>query len=156
MPVQIKPLTEKTFCPYGRIVTSPVGTPTSEASNYKFWSDLANFGIGGETEIGICTVYRQPTSDITGLERHQRTPEILIPIDAPFVVPLLLDGKEPCELEAFRVNVGEAVVIDPGIWHGASQPAESEECSYFVIFRRYTPQEDVETREIIPIEIAIG
>jgi hypothetical protein len=40
------------------------------------------------------------------VERHLRTPEILIPIDAPFVLPVFRMKGVP--LEYFQVDVGEA------------------------------------------------
>jgi ureidoglycolate hydrolase len=147
------PITQENFKKFGSVVKSPTTKPTSQAADYKFWSDLAHYLINGETEIGLCTVYQQPTNEISGMERHIRTPEILIPIDAPFVVPLLRDGYPTDQTTAFQVNVGEAVVIDEGVWHGACLPVGKKESSYFVIFRRNTPQEDVEKKTILPIQI---
>ncbi len=51
------------------------------------------------------------------------------------------------------MNVGEAVVLDPGAWHSACVPAEGAEATYFVIFRRGTPHEDVEKIETNPVSI---
>ncbi|UCE07334.1 MAG: ureidoglycolate lyase [bacterium] len=147
------PITKENFNKFGKVVTSPTTKPTAQAADYKFWSDLANYLINGETEIGLCTVYQQPTTEISGMERHTRTPEILIPIDAPLVVPLLRDGDSAEQAEAFQVTIGQAVVIDEGIWHGACLPVGRKESSYFVIFRRNTPQEDVEKKEVTTIEI---
>ncbi len=144
--------TRSNFSKYGKVVRLPSGKPTSQAKEYKFWSDIADYGIDGETEIGICTVYRQRVRHITGVERHLRTPEILIPIDGPFVLPLLKEGEK--NVEAFRFDVGEAVVIEPAVWHGACLPVEKKETSYFVIFRKGTPHEDVEKKSIPRVEIA--
>ena len=148
MVVQAKKVTPGNFALFGAVVTSPVGKPTSEAADYKFWSDIAHYLIDGETEIGMCTVYRQPKAEIGGMERHLRTPEILIPIDGPFVLPLLRDGRPEEEAEAFRVDVGEAVVISKAVWHGACLPADRAQVSYFVIFRRNTPHADVAKKDV--------
>ncbi len=149
----IKPqhITEASFAAFGKIVTAPAVEPTSQASDYKFWSDIADYHIPGETEIGLCTVYAQPNRVISGVERHLRTPEILIPVDAPFVLPLfdVARGKA----EAFRVNIGEAVVINTGVWHGACLPVGKKEATYFVIFRKGTPHEDVMKQTIDPVQI---
>lgn len=151
--IESKPITQENFKKFGKVVTSPTTKPTAQAADYKFWSDLAHYLVNGETEIGICTVYQQPTTEISGMERHLRTPEILIPIDAPFVVPLLRDGDPADQSTAFQVNIGEAVVIDKGVWHGACLPVGRKESSYFVIFRRNTPHEDVEKKVISKIEV---
>ena len=147
------PITQDNFKKFGSVVKSPTTKPTAQADDYKFWSDLAHYLINGETEIGLCTVYQQSTTEISGMERHIRTPEILIPIDAPFVVPLLRDDDPADQTMAFQVNIGEAVAIDKGVWHGACLPVGQNESSYFVIFRRNTPHEDVEKKTIPTLEI---
>ncbi len=144
-------ITDANFTPFGKVVTSPKAQPTSQAADYTFWSDIADYYIAGETEIGLCTVYAQPKQEITGVERHLRTPEILIPIDASFVLPLFDDMRR--KAEAFSVNIGEAVVINTGVWHGACLPFGKKEATYFVIFRKGTPHEDVMKKSIDPVQI---
>jgi len=151
--VRAMDVTSENFAKFGSVVGAPTVAPTSQAPSYKFWSDLANYHIEGETEIGLCTVYRQPRMEITGVERHLKSPEILIPIDAPFILPLLPDGKPESELEAFRVDIGQAVIVGSGVWHGACLPVGKPESSYFVIFRRRTPYEDVEKKLLPPVLI---
>ena len=141
------------FNKYGKIVILPSETPTSQDETYKFWSDVAHYHIEGDTEIGLCTVYKQESTIVNSLERHLNTPEILIPADSSFILPLQRDDEDV--LEAFSVNPGEAVVIEKGIWHGPCIPKNSSESSYFVIFRHKTPHEDVYFKEIEPVEIAI-
>lgn len=155
MKVRVKSITPENFARFGRVVNWPSQEPTAQAKEFKFWSDIANYQIDGETEIGICTVYQQAKMEITGVERHLKTPEILIPIDAPFILPVLRDDEADNQLEAFQVGIGQAVVIDTGVWHGACLPMGKKESSYFVIFRRNTPHEDVATRGIKRIEIQI-
>ncbi len=151
MNVEVLKPTAVNFRKYGKIVRIPANGPTSHDENYRFWSDIAAYHIDGETEIGLCTVFRQPQQRITAVERHLRTPEILIPIDAPFVLPLMKEAT--AGVETFEFNVGEAVVIDPAIWHGACLPVGKNASSYFVIFRRGTPREDVEKLTISPTNI---
>jgi ureidoglycolate hydrolase len=148
-------VTPDNFKRFGKVVSFPQGEPTSMAADYKFWSDIAHYKINGNTEIGICTVYKQPKNEISGMERHMLTPEILIPIDGPFILPVLLEGRKEEMTEAFRVDVGEAVITNASVWHGACLPIDKNESSYFVIFRRNTPAEDVEKKNISPIEIEL-
>ncbi len=155
MTVRARSLTKQKFAPFGRVVVAPTGVPTSQSPAYRFWSDIAEYDIVGEAEIGICTVYRLPGQRIASLERHLRTPEILIPIDGPFILPLLLDEAPEKDIQAFRVEIGEAVVIDRAVWHGACLPVGKKESSYFVMFRKNTPHEDVEKRITKPIAVTI-
>ena len=149
--IKAQHITEDNFAAFGKIVTEPAVEPTSQASDYKFWSDIADYHVSGETEIGLCTVYAQPKQEISGVERHLHTPEILIPVDTPFVLPLFDDARG--KAEAFRVNVGEAVVMNTGVWHGACLPVGKNEATYFVIFRKGTPHEDVMKKSIDPVQI---
>jgi ureidoglycolate lyase len=137
------------FRPFGRVVTVPEVVPTAEGETFKFWSNIADYLIEGETEIGICTVYRTSATEISGVERHMRTPELLIPIDAPFILPL---AAEDGSVSAYFVDIGEAVVIDRAVWHGPCLPGGTKESSYFVIFRKGTPHTDVE-KKTIPAEV---
>nr|MBC8402031.1 hypothetical protein [Candidatus Neomarinimicrobiota bacterium] len=78
MKITPRSVTQEDFARFGKAVTSPTDATTSEGPDYKFWSDIASYSIKGETEIGICTVYAQAVAKIDGVERHLRTPEILI------------------------------------------------------------------------------
>ncbi len=152
MKIRIQGSKRLNFSKYGKVVRMPSGEPTSQSKEYKFWSDIADYSIGGDTEIGICTVYGQRVRHITGVERHLRTPEILIPIDAPFILPLMKEGEQ--RVEAFQFDVGEAAVIDPAVWHGPCLPVGKKKASYFVIFRKGTPHDDVEKKMIPRVDFA--
>ena len=148
MAIKVREATASSFATFGSVFKIPRNNPTAEAAEFKYWSNVASYLIKGETEIGWCTVFRQKEMKVTGVERHLRTPEVLIPVDAPFILPILKEGDADESLEAFRVNVGEAIVIGEGVWHGACLPVGKKESSYFVIFRKGTPQEDVAKKSI--------
>ncbi len=143
--------TPQTFANYGKVVDYPTIAPTAQGANYKYWADLAHYLIEGESEIGICTVYEAKDKVVESLERHLRTPEILIPIDASMLLPVLQQGEPDDEVKLFKVELGQAVVMDPGVWHAACFPYGKASCSYFVIFRRGTPEDDVEFKPLSPI-----
>jgi ureidoglycolate lyase len=147
------PITEELFRPYGKVVTGVSGSPLAETPEFSYWSDLAAFVIESATEIGLCTVYRQDEPVVRVVERHVRTPEVLIPADGPFDLPVLRPGDPPEKLAVFRVRPGQAVVIGSGVWHGACLPVDGEAATYFVLFRRGTPHRDVSKKEIGPVAI---
>lgn len=153
MKIKAKKITNDNFGSYGKVVVGAVGAPTSQSLDYKFWSDIMNYKIDGETEVGICTVYRQEVDTIRTMERHIKTPEVLIPIDAPFILPLLSDKNKPETAEAFIVNIGQALAMNKEVWHGTCIPLDKKECSYFVVFKKGTPQNDVEKMEISELTI---
>jgi ureidoglycolate hydrolase len=148
--------TPLSFIKYGKVVNPPSCAPTSEARDYKFWSNLADYFINGETEIGICTVYKQSQNIVEGMERHLNTPEILIPVDAPFILPVLVDGDPDSSAKAFKVEVGESIIINNAVWHGACLPFGKNKASYFVIFKKGTPAEDVEKKTITKVNIRLN
>lgn len=155
MKIKAKIITNQNFSPFGKVVTGVSGYPTSQAADYKFWSDIMSYQIEGETEVGICSVYRQDETKINGMERHIYTPEVLIPIDSSFVIPLLKDKEKPEMAEAFTVHTGQAIAISEKIWHGACIPVDKNECSYFVIFKKGTPFKDVEKTNLPEINIEL-
>ena len=140
--------TPDSFKSYGRVFKIPHSQPLAETQQFRYWSNIAEYTIQGATEIGWCTVFRHAEGAVTGVERHLRTPEILIPVDAPFILPVMKEGDSEENLRAFRVNVGEAIVIGDGVWHAPCIPVGKKKSSYFVIFRKGTPQEDVTKKEI--------
>jgi ureidoglycolate lyase len=142
--------TPEAFARFGSVVPAPTVEPTAADPTFSYWSDLAHYRIEGETEIGLCTVHRQADPRVTWMERHDRTPEILIPADGPFLLPVM---DEAGAVEVFRVEPGEAVVIGDGVWHSACHPAEAASATYFVVFRRGTPREDVVKRDVPAVAV---
>ena len=59
MKIKAKKITAENFSSFGKALVEATGDPTSQAVDYKFWSDIINYNIEGDTEIGICTVYKQ-------------------------------------------------------------------------------------------------
>src|SRR5690606_32881042 len=108
---RVQRINSDNFAPYGKVAVLGNEKPLASGSQFKFWSDHASFRIEGETEIGFCTVFPPRQGIVDWMERHARTPEILIPIDWPFVLPVMRDGA----VEAFEVYSGEAVMINPDV-----------------------------------------
>lgn len=150
MTINARRVTPDNFAAFGKVVQPSTHDALVSTDFFRYWSDIACYHVEGETEIGYCTAYKNPNALVMWMERHLRTPEVLIPADAPFVLPVMLrDG----EVAAFRVEPGEAVVLRSGAWHSACIPACSGSASYFVIFRRGTPHDDVDKCEIPIVRI---
>ena len=147
--IQPQRISDAAFAAYGTVARLPGTAPLAETDQFSFWSDTAAFAVEGEAEIGYCTVRRLPEAEVAWMERHARTPELLVPIDGAFLLPVMAGEK----VEVFRVEPGEAVVIGQNVWHSACLPARGDAATYFVIFRRGTPQEDVEKCDIEPVTV---
>jgi ureidoglycolate hydrolase len=144
----VRPLSEESFAPYGRVFERPNSDPLAETAAFSYWSDISKYVIEGETEIGWCIVRRTESAD--WFERHHRTPEVLIPVDSAVALPVMGEDQS---VEVFRVDVGQAVILNQSAWHSACIPLESAEAGYFVIFRRGTPSEDVEKTSVAAFSI---
>lgn len=148
-PIQPQYISPGAFARYGKVAQLPGEEPLAATEQFQFWSDVVAFDVEGPVEIGYCTVFEQAEDQVSWMERHDRTPEVLVPIDGPFLLPVMAEGQ----VEVFLVEPGEAVVIGANVWHSACLPVDDEETTYFVIFRRGTPQEDVTKIDIDPVSI---
>jgi ureidoglycolate hydrolase len=147
--IEVHQLTAERFAPYGSIFKRGDEAPLAETPAFSYWNDLARFHIEGEVEVGWCDVHARPDT-VDWFERHDRTPEILIPVDGTMALPVMTGAGR---VESFLVEPGEAVVIAPGTWHSACIPVGAESVGYFVIFRRGTPAEDVVKTAVEPFRV---
>ena len=146
--VNVKRLTAGSFAKFGKIADAKIKPPLVDAENLKFWTTIATYTVDGETEIALCQV-KKSVDSVGMLERHVKTPEILVPIEGDFILPVapvgnLQDSAETPEatsVEAFLVRSDQAVVMERGVWHTAPIPI-GKETSFFVIFRKETTKQD--------------
>ena len=140
-----------TFAPFGSVAALPTSSPLAETDEFKFWSDVTSYRIEGETEVGFCEVFPHPENKVIWMERHERTPELLVAMDGELVLPVMTsDGRQ---VRAFRFGSGQAVVIGQNVWHSACLPTGPNSVRYFVVFRRGTPGEDVIKTDIPAVTV---
>jgi ureidoglycolate hydrolase len=88
------------------------------------------------------------------MEHHLGTPEMLIPLDVPLLVPIApADASadsvpNPEQIEGFVVKPGQALVMDRSGWHWLPFPTEGESGSCLIIFARDTPRHDLLIRDL--------
>ena len=100
-----------------------------------------------ENQIGICVAKHRPYL-VDRLESHIESAEVLAALNGSFIVPcaprIIRDGKAVPDAEharALRVEQGEAVMFDPGVWHWTPY-AITPECNVLVCFKKDTPDND--------------
>ena len=155
MIVAIKEATPENFQGYGSLVTlpdypAPLGTDT-----IRYWPALAKYLIEGETEIGLCTCLERPRQ-VESLERHCNTPEILVPLDDDFILPVAYTPQPVTEgnklkvegVQIMKIRRGTVVILNPGVWHWAVWPDKNKSVTYLVEFKSNTPKEDFEKKDI--------
>lgn len=90
---------------------------------------------------------------IRSLERHMRTPEILIALEGDSLIcmakPEAKVGMDQIEgIQVFYIHQGEAIVMHLGTWHWIPVPVNQEETRFLVIFASETEVEDLEVRDL--------
>ncbi len=135
------------FAPFGSVI-KVTGALKSDAQNeiQTYYGKLAIMNESG-IQLGICVAKNRPY-EVTQMEQHVETKELLAALKGSFVTPVapskMVDGKQVPDLDkaiAVKVNQGEGVVFDVGIWHWTPY-AITETCDVLVGFKTDTPQND--------------
>jgi ureidoglycolate hydrolase len=114
---------------------------------------MATTVFPGEVEVGWLKLLRRP-AEVTQMEHHLGTPEMLIPLDVPLLVAVApADGSpeavpDPERIEGFVVKPGQALIMDKSGWHWLPFPTEGESGSCLIIFAKDTPVHDLLTRQL--------
>ena len=127
MKLPVLELTPASFAPYGNLVEMPSRTPDAAGPGWKWWAESALLE-GDARPYAIGYLDLEPAAlRFDWAERHMRTMELLTPAGGDCLVyvgpPDHLD--EPARLpplarfQVFRIQQGQAVLLDPGVWHGA-------------------------------------
>ncbi|HSR34166.1 MAG TPA: ureidoglycolate lyase [Anaerolineae bacterium] len=147
-----KALTRETFEPFGQLITVPQDISVEPGAVHG-WSRVATAQFAGEVEVGWLKLLRRPV-EITQMEHHLGTPEMIIPLDVPLLVPVAPgDGSpdsvpDPEQIEGFVVKPGQALVMDKSGWHWLPFPTEGESGSCLIIFVKDTPEHDLLIRDL--------
>jgi len=152
--IKVKKITPTSFAKFGKVADAKIKPPLVDAENLKFWTTITTYTVDGETEIALCQV-KKSVDSVEMLERHVKTPEILVPIEGDFILPVAPAGNlqdpeetpEASSVEAFLVRSDQAVVMEKGVWHTAPIPI-GEETSFFVIFRKETTKQDAAFKKL--------
>ena len=144
--LKLSAMTEKEFHPYGIIITGDGRTPDADVDELKFWNKLGVMVHAGNTSISIVQTYGRNGLVEETLECHKTTGEALLPTEDIYIVVALPDDEDASRpdfntVKAFPVKKGEAVILNPGVWHHAPL-TEAETANTFVAFYENTPDED--------------
>ena len=149
MEISVQNLTEESFAPFGQIIEMPTTPPAITGPNWQWWPEIAVVtGDEGPYSAGYFT--RDPGEfSFDWAERHMLSLEVLIPLTeaclvhvAPADFPEQPDHlANSASFQVFRVNLGQAVVLNFGVWHGAPF-AVSQPISMAVFLRQHTGRDD--------------
>ncbi len=127
MELPIEPLTPQAFAPFGQVIRQPDSRPSATGPGWRWWGETALLA-GDQRPYSIGYLALEPADlRFDWAERHMQTAELLIPSGGDCLVyvgpPEHLERPEQLppldRFRVFRVRQGEAVLLQPGVWHGA-------------------------------------
>ena len=126
-----QPLSLDAFAPFGQAVVQPAGAPSSAGKGFDCWFNVAEL-TGQDLKLGQ-VIARRGDGMVEAMERHPDV-EFLVPVTGPLIQVVapghdLGDATEQPRADeaiAFVLQLGEAVVVAPGVWHAAAVPVGDE------------------------------
>lgn len=119
----------------------------------KYWGPLAIMSCEESMQIGIHTG-KNIDFVVSKLEHHAETPELLVALKGDFITPVTIsvekDGKlvpDLTKLKIIRVNQGESILFNEGVWHWSPYPV-GDSCEVLVVFKKDTPDKDFISYEL--------
>lgn len=140
--LKLKKISNTNFEAFGTYIEGPAGEPTYSNERFRWWNEAYVADLGGRISFGfVQPVYFQDYSQSV-FEKHDLTPEILIPLDNDIIIaaaePDAFDSEIRGErMGAFLVPAGAVVVLKPGIWHYAPMTL-SKKATVLVAFKEKT------------------
>jgi hypothetical protein len=133
-------------------VALPNRSPDLATEILDYWHGVGVMDVQGEVDVGVLRVRdREPT--FGEMERHHRTPELLVALDGDLLVPLTVgDGAPDLErLQVVAVEQGTGILLGTAVWHAIPfSPTAPTTC--LVVFRRGTSADDL---EVVPLPMTV-
>ena len=148
MDIKSQELRNEIFSKYGEAIFVKEGqNPDSSGEGWECWYPLSVMNTGNDFYLGI--VRSKPEFLGTKfLERHLDREEYVIALEHPILeIVGLSDPKKPDypdihQTEAFIINPGQMVKINPGIWHSAGIAFKEKESLYLFLLGKPTRRVD--------------
>lgn len=159
MNLVIEALTKESFAPFGTIIEQPGRANDASGPGWQWWGELVK--LGGENRpyaIGYLDLHPAPLR-FDWAECHALSDELIIPLGGDCIVyvapphaaePTLLPPMET--FRAFHLRPGQAVLLAPGVWHGAPL-AIYERLNVIVLLLHNTSQQDTHISRFAPVPI---
>ena len=145
MHLPIADLTPDAFAPFGTVIQQPTAAAEATGEGWRWWSEAARLPHTDRPyAVGYLRLEPSPPR-FDWAERHLRSTETIIPLDAACLVHVGPPGDTPAWnlFAVFRVRPGQGVILNEGVWHGAPL-ALDRPLAALVLLRRGTGAEDVE------------
>ncbi len=128
MKLPVEDLTAEGFAPFGQVINLPARASDGRGEGWEWFGGLGAMpATGAGYSIGYLNLRPLAAVRFDWAERHALTSELLVPTSGECVIHVA-PADHPDELERlpelerfrlFRVRHGQAVVLNPKVWHGA-------------------------------------
>ncbi len=141
--VNIRNLSAGDFSPFGKIIQAQQSCPVFESDEMVYWGNIA---LSEKIiSVGFLRVF-QRNRELTELEQHSDSFELMTVLDGEVLLPVSADLKE---IAVFHMVCGDSVIIRPGIWHYHPAATNGESASLQIVFNEGTETAD---RKIMSLE----
>ena len=160
MTLEVKKINKDDFSQFGSVFSIDNKKPNHQEKDYDWWPDLVFLNkIDQPYGVGM-SIVRKHAPSLRSAERHMKTQEFCMSLDGDIIIVVGPANypNEPTRLPkltqfaAFLIPEGEAVVLDPGIWHWVPFPIEKQ-TRFFVVFASGTSQNDLHISDFPPGEV---
>ena len=133
--LELTELTPQSFAPYGILLGKPLAQadPASAFSSPKsdFWREHV-FTAGGRDPEILWVAYRDTASQVNRLEVHLLTEQAVVPLTGAIIQVVAQSmptgGPDLNTVRAFRVPVGQGLLMRAGCWHATRVPIGEVRC----------------------------
>ncbi len=148
--MEIKELSSENFKAFGKILNGTAFVELDSAEEFS-WADAAG---GLDLFSPSCTGQlncRYRDRDLKKMERHMKTPEIMVALEGDSLICVAASSEEAPEKESircFRVPRGSALMMDKAVWHWIPYPEQKPGAKFLVLFRDGTGADDLNFHEL--------
>lgn len=141
-------VSSENFKKFGKVILVTENLkPDAQSEIQTYYGQLAIMKCADSFQLGIC-IAKKREFVVDELEQHADTQELLAALKGDFITPVTssieMDGKmvpDVNNIKAVRVNQGEGIVFEKGIWHWTPY-AVTPTCDVLVAFKTDTPVND--------------
>jgi ureidoglycolate hydrolase len=154
--IKASKLTPAGFRPYGHVISTATGNPSSVNNELTCWSKVSLLQVGKTASTTLLFCHRRRPV-VKKLERHVHSPEVLVPLDGDSVICVgkPSSGRDAIRgIRAFYLRQGEAIAMHAGTWHYLPFPVKAKQCKLLVLFSSRTEESDLKFRDL-PEEVRI-
>ena len=141
-----QPASAESFKPFGIYIEPGKAAPTFSSPSFDWYENVVTLDIN-TPEVGFVKVASVDCVQ-KQLERHVKTPEVMIATKSELYVTLAdNDAQTPEDFAAFILSPGSITIINPGIWHLAPK-SKTVDAGAIIM---YKPETGTNDKEIIDL-----